>query len=118
MDVSNAVAIREVFDAWTQARLKRCIDDPQQLARIAERQYPRGTAQAVAELRTRGFAAEEPLAERFAERAGVETFGGELAWYKSDIDALAEFCEGANKLMIGTRHRLMRGISWSQDYAD
>lgn len=118
MDASNATASREIFDAWTQARLERCIADPQKRSRIAERQYPRSTGQAVAELRTRGFAAEEPLAERFAERIGVELFGGELAWYKSDIDHLAEFCEGTNKLMIGTRHRLMRGISWSQDHAD
>ena len=118
MDASNAVATREVFDAWTQARLERCIGDLQQRARIAERQYPRSTAQAVDELRFRGFAADVELAERHAERAGVETFGGELAWFRSDIDALGEFCEGANKLMIGTRHRLMRGISWSQDHAD
>lgn len=116
MDASNATADRQTFDAWTKARLERCIDDPAQLARIAERQYPRSTGQAVAELRTRGFAAEEPFAERFAERIGVESFGNELAWYPSDIDHLAEAC--GNRLMVGTLHRIERGISWSQDHAD
>lgn len=118
MDAKNAVADREIFDAWTLARLEKCIDDPDQLARVVERQYPRTIAQAVDELRWRGFDASEALAERFAERVGVEIFGGALAWYKSDVDHLAEFCESSNRLTVGTRHRIMRNITWEQDHAD
>jgi hypothetical protein len=118
MDAGNAVASREVFDKWTQVRLEKCIDNPEQRVRIVERQYPRTTGQAVAELRYRGFDATEENAACFASKLGVEKFGDALAWYRSDIDALAECLEGRNKLMIGTRHRIMRNISWEQDYAD
>jgi hypothetical protein len=116
METSNATADRKTFDAWTKARLEKCIDDPQKRERAIERQYPRTTAQAVAELRTRGWNAHELHAERFAELIGVETFGNSLAWYPSDIDQLAEALE--NRPMIGTRHRIARGISWEQDHAD
>ena len=118
MDAKNAVASREIFDRWTADRMEKYIPDPEQRARIVERQYPRFTAQVVDELRYRGFDATEEVAERFAEAVGVEAFGGALAWHKSDVDHLAEFCESSNKLMVGTRHRIQDGISWEQDHAN
>ena len=110
-------ASREVFDKWTADRLARLVDDPEQLERIIERQYPRTTGAAVNELRWRGFDATEERAEHFAKELGVETFGGALAWFKDDIDELADILRGRNMLMIGTRHRMMRGISWEADHA-
>jgi len=114
----TAVATRETFDRWIAARLGRLIDDADQRARILERQYPRCTYEVVGELRTRGFDATEELALRFAEHCRVATIGGELVWHKSEIDALADFLQGARKFTVGTLHRMADGISWKQDYAD
>jgi len=112
MNAKDAVASREVFDAWTAARLAKCIDDPEQRAKIAERQYPRSTAQAVDELHYRGFDADEQRAERFAKQNKVETFGDCFAWYRSDIDALAEACH----LNTDAQHRVLHGITWGESH--
>jgi hypothetical protein len=118
MTEKTAIATREVFDAWTIARLERLIDDPIKRARIIERQYPRCTRETVNELRHRGFDAHAAEAERLAAQFGVEFFGDARAWFKFDIDRLADYLLGARRLTRGAVWREALGIGWKEDRDD
>jgi hypothetical protein len=114
--VCSPTASREVFDRWTAKQMSQLSDNPALLARLVEKQYPKTTAQAVAELHFRGFDVSEPMAEQLAPQIGVNFFGSELAWHKSEIDELAQWMVSFNSLTHAARRREWLRGDWEADH--
>jgi len=92
--------------------------DGQERRRWLESQYPKSTAEAVVELRTRGLAASASVLDYLLERGRISTpamEGGRRRWSAEDIDRAAEFLDAEGAYVPGTVMRQVLNLDAGQD---
>jgi hypothetical protein len=85
-----------------------------------EREYPKCTDAAIAELQRRGLSATEWRVHRHCTlrpKLAPPVVGGSRAWGKQHIDDFAEILESHGCLMPSAIYRAELGVSWSEEQA-
>jgi len=93
--------------------------DGEERLRLLEAEYPKTTAQAVVELRTRGLDASASVLDYLIERGAIPAPGGgdghRRKWSREDIDRAAEVLDAERAYVPGTVMRQVLNLDPAQD---
>lgn len=120
MSLPDYIVSREQHEARSRTQFERLWpDEPGRVERLMERRYPASLAETVDELRSRGL---ETDVEHLAHAAhfialDLRVVGRNYLLYPGDIDRLAEYLDGVDRITPDARWRKQCGVPCAQQWA-
>jgi len=105
---------REEYENHVRQQMADCGRSVDEIERLLDRAYPKGTVAVRDELRFRSYNATQSRTDRYQKAVGLRMIGNAYAWDRSDVDAFADYLDSINALTSTAAYRRERGLTYAE----